>query len=78
MYEGIRLLPCVSTPRRSAATRHFEIMEAWSSGVPFLIRIEVMKALRSSWLIRCMFCCSVILVIVLILFLKLLLVLVAL
>lgn len=53
MYEGMRLLPCVSTPRRSADTRHLETISAWAGDVLFAMRICLTKFWRSVWLMLC-------------------------
>lgn len=46
----MRLLPCVSTPRRSADRRHLEIISACGGGVLFAMRICLMKVWRAGGL----------------------------
>ena len=53
MYDGIRLLPWVSTPRRSADTRHLETISAWAGDVLFAMRICLMKVWRAGGLMLC-------------------------
>lgn len=43
MYEGMRFVPWVSTPRRSARTRHEAIVEACSGGTPLAVRMVWVK-----------------------------------
>lgn len=56
MYEGIRLLPCVSTPRRSAEIRQSAIIVAWVEGVWFAVRSWCRNVLRVWGWIRWSFC----------------------
>ncbi|KAE8140052.1 hypothetical protein BDV38DRAFT_240902 [Aspergillus pseudotamarii] len=56
MYEGIRFMPWVSTPRRSACTRHLLIIVAFSSGTPFAVRTFVVKD-SASPAAMCFFSC---------------------
>lgn len=43
MYEGMRFVPWVSTPRRSARTRHEAIVEAFSGDTPLAVRMVWVK-----------------------------------
>ncbi len=43
MYEGIRFMPWVSTPRRSARTKALAIMDAFFGGTPLPCRTSSTK-----------------------------------
>ena len=49
MYEGIRFVPCVSTPRRSARTRQSAMILAFSGETPLPVRIDWVNVLAVEW-----------------------------
>jgi hypothetical protein len=49
MYEGKRLIPWVSTPRRSARTRAWEIIEACEGATPWASRSDLAKDWAEAW-----------------------------